>query len=141
MGIRKALSRVLTEIIFLILGLSTAVGAYSMYGNSILSTSQVAKIVCTDTIIVAGTKDVNVMVKNIGNVAVEVSIEAVSEYGRSENLSITKGNSMLLEPGMEKVITVKCSNLVAGLRYNIFVTARIDDEIVGYVIAEGIALP
>ncbi|MEM3573295.1 MAG: hypothetical protein QXJ62_03580 [Nitrososphaeria archaeon] len=141
MGIRKALSRVLTEIIFLILGLSTAVGAYSMYGNSILSTSQVAKIVCTDTIIVAGTKDVNVMVKNIGNVAVEVSIEAVSEYGRSENLSITKGNGMLLEPGMEKVITVKCSNLVAGLRYNIFVTARIDDEIVGYVIAEGIALP
>lgn len=138
---RKAISRVLTEIIFLILGLTTAVGAYSIYSNSILSTSQVAKIVCTDTIIAAGSQEVNVMVKNIGNVAVEVSIEAVSEYGRSQNLSITKENGILLEPGIEKVITAKCSGLIAGLRYNIFVTARIDDEIVGYVIAEGIALP
>ncbi|MEM4522001.1 MAG: hypothetical protein QW738_02090 [Nitrososphaeria archaeon] len=138
---RMALSRVLTEILFLILGLTTAVGAYSMYSSSILSTSQVVKIVCTDTAIAAGAQEVNVMVKNIGNVAVEVSIEAVSEYGRSENLSITKGKSILLEPGMEKVIKVKCSSLIAGLRYNIFVTARIDDELVGYAIAEGIALP
>ncbi|MCX8188194.1 MAG: hypothetical protein N3F64_00610 [Nitrososphaeria archaeon] len=138
---RKALSRVLTEIIFLILGLTTAVGAYSLYNSSILSTSQVAKIVCTDTIIAAGSQEVNVIVKNIGNIAVEVSVEAVSEYGRSENLSITKGNRILLEPGMEKMITTKCSGLIAGLRYNVFVTARVNDEIVGYVIAESIALP
>ncbi|MGB9727624.1 MAG: hypothetical protein ACPLZF_04370 [Nitrososphaeria archaeon] len=141
MRLRKALSRVLTEIIFLILGLTTAVGAYSMYNTSILSTSHVAKIVCTDVLITAGTQEVNVMVKNVGNVAVEVSVEAVSEYGRSENLSMIKDNRVFLEPGMEKVVSVKCEGLMAGLRYNIFITARMDNEIVGYVITEGVALP
>lgn len=138
---RRALSRVLTEVIFLILGLTTAVGVYSMYNNAILSPSQVAKIVCTDTIITAGSQEVNVMVKNIGNVAVKVYVEAVSEYGSGKNLSKVEGNGILVEPGMEKVITTKCSGLIAGLRYNVFVTARVDNEIVGYVIAEAIALP
>lgn len=141
MGKRKALSRVLTEIIFLILGLTTAVGAYSLYNSSILSTSQVAKIVCTDTIIVAGSQEVNVMIKNMGNVAVEVSVEAVNERGRSERLNITNGDVILLEPGMERTVSVKCEGLVAGLRYNVFVTAKVDGEIVCYDIAEGVALP
>jgi archaellum component FlaG (FlaF/FlaG flagellin family) len=138
---RKALSRVLTEIIFILLGLTTAVGAYSAYNSSILSSGSVTKIVCTDTIIVAGAHEVQVVVKNLGNVAVKVSVDGVSEYGKGGNLTISDNSSVILEPGAEKMVSAKCDGLVAGLRYRIFVAARVDENIVGYEIVEAVALP
>jgi len=138
---RKALSRVLTEIIFIILGLTAAVGAYSVYNSSILSSSRVTKIVCTDAILVAGAEEVQVMVKNLGNVAVNVSVDGVSEYGRGGNLTLSGNGGVLLEPGAEKVVSAKCGGLVAGARYRVFVAARDRDMLVGYEIVEAVALP
>ncbi|MEM3403340.1 MAG: hypothetical protein QXJ17_02130 [Nitrososphaeria archaeon] len=112
---RKGLSRVLTEMIFLLLASTTAIGAFSLYNNYSLNMSGTTKIIIEQADIIATQNKAYIIVKNVGTT--NVANMSVTIDSSSTNLDIQ------LSPGKETVLTINTQSVVAGKQYTIALTA------------------
>ncbi|MGQ9781043.1 MAG: hypothetical protein ACUVQ8_02145 [Nitrososphaeria archaeon] len=138
---RKALSRILTEIIFMVVGISAVIGSFSIYNGYMQDGSQVCRLACTDTVAVAGLGQVYATVKNIGTADTNVTINGILESGTGISVAIISATSSRLEPGKEQTITAKVDGIKAGVKYSIMVVGRSGKKISTYLIVETIAAP
>ncbi|MGB9623035.1 MAG: hypothetical protein ACPL07_04230, partial [Candidatus Bathyarchaeia archaeon] len=82
---RKGLSRVLTEMIFLLLASTTAIGAFSLYNNYSSNMSGTTKIIIEQADIIATQNKAYIIVKNVGTT--NVANMSVTVDGNSTNLN------------------------------------------------------
>ena len=120
---RMGLSRVLTEIIFLLLATTTAVGAFTIYNSYSSNMSGTTKIVIEQAEIIASQGKAYVTIKNVGTIGVN-------------NLDITVAStsqqiSKTLPPGGEATFIVEgISQLSPGQQYTIIVKVLQDSNVV-----------
>jgi len=110
---RMGLSRVLTEIIFLLLATTTAVGAFTIYNGYSSNMGGTTKIAVEQVDIIASQNKTYLTVRNIGTTniqAINVTI-AGNEYHSEENLA----------PGVERTFTFETKNVIAGQQYTVVV--------------------
>ncbi|MEM3573294.1 MAG: hypothetical protein QXJ62_03575 [Nitrososphaeria archaeon] len=108
---RRGLSRVLTEIIFLLLAATTAIGAYTIYNGYSSNMSGTTKIVIEQVDIISSQNKTYVTIRNVGTINIQ-SIN-ITMVGKDVNF---KGN---LPPGEVRTFTVEKINTVVGQQYTI----------------------
>lgn len=138
---KKALSRILTEIVLMMVGVSAAVGAYSLYNGYIQDSSQVCRLACTDIVAVAGAGQVYVTVKNIGTADTDAAVYEILEVGTGITLAINCIDFLRLEPGRERTLVARVDGLKAGVKYSVTVVGRSGQTIATYVVVETVAAP
>ncbi len=114
---RKGLSRVLTEIIFLLLATTTAIGAYTIYNDYSSNMSGTAKIVIEQVDIIASQNKAYVTIKNVGTTVIQkIKIAIAEKEGDFTNILITPGHVRTLtidltgttiDPGKQYTIVAK----------------------------------
>ncbi|MBC7091674.1 MAG: hypothetical protein H5T50_07190 [Nitrososphaeria archaeon] len=108
---RKGLSRVLTEIIFLLLATTTAIGAFTIYNGYSSNMSGTTKIVIEQVDIISSQNKTYVTIRNIGTTNVQYI--SITIAGKEHNYTPN------LPPGDIRTFTIDKINLIAGQQYTI----------------------
>ena len=137
----RALSRVLTEIMFIITALSAAIGVFATYNNYTADNNQIHKLACTDVVIVSAAKQVYVTVKNIGTSRLNTTISSITESEGGKNLLLYQIEYAIIEPGIQQLLKAKVDNVTEGARYIVIIVGKIKEDIVTYQIIETTAMP
>jgi len=111
---RRGLSRVLSEIIFLLLALTTAIGAFSLYNSYSANMTGTTKVIIEQADIIASQNKSYILVKNVGTTnigSINITI--------ADQINNTKVN---LSPGKEQTLIVPITGATAGQQYTIVLT-------------------
>ncbi|MGB9727623.1 MAG: hypothetical protein ACPLZF_04365 [Nitrososphaeria archaeon] len=108
---RKGLSRVLTEIIFLLLATTTAIGAFTIYNGYSSSMSGTTKVVIEQVDMISSQNKTYVTIRNVGTTSVQyINITLIGkDYNFKANFS----------PGDVRTFIIDKINLIAGQQYTI----------------------
>ncbi|MEM1985412.1 MAG: hypothetical protein QXG36_04930 [Nitrososphaeria archaeon] len=111
---RKGLSRVLTEIIFLLLATTTAIGAYTLYNGYSSNMSGTTKITVEQVDIIASQNKAYVTIKNVGTTVIQaISITILDAEKEFPDTT--------LPPGAGKTFELSLNNIVAGKQYTVVI--------------------
>jgi len=113
LGRRKALSRVLTEIIFLLLATTTAIGAFTIYNGYSSNMTGTTKIAVEQADIIASQNKTYITVRNIGT----TNIQAINVTVPGNETTFKES----LAPGVERTFSIKTENVTVGKEYTIVV--------------------
>jgi hypothetical protein len=137
----RALSRVLTEILFIVIAFSAAVAVYSTYRNYTTVNSAVNRLACSDAVLISAAKQVYITVKNIGTSNLNVTISSISESGIGKNLTLHQIEYAEVVPGKEQSIKASVDGLSVGSAYSITVVGKVGETVVTYQVIESTAMP
>jgi hypothetical protein len=118
-GKRRGLSRVLVEIIFLLLASTTAIGAFSLYNSYSSNITGTTKVIIEQADIITSQNKTYVLVKNVGTT--NIGKVNVAVIGSSSNMTVN------LPPGKEQTLTISTPGLTAGQLYTVMLTV-LDSE-------------
>ncbi|MEM4522000.1 MAG: hypothetical protein QW738_02085 [Nitrososphaeria archaeon] len=111
---RKGLSRVLTEIIFLLLATTTAIGAYTLYNGYSSNMSGTTKITVEQVDIIASQNKAYVTIKNVGTTVIQaISITILDVEKEFPDITVP--------PGAGKTFELSLNNIVAGKQYTVVI--------------------
>ncbi|MCX8188193.1 MAG: hypothetical protein N3F64_00605 [Nitrososphaeria archaeon] len=118
---RRGLSRVLTEIIFLMLATTTALGAYTIYNGYSSSVSGTTKIAIEQVDIIASQNKAYATIKNLGTTVIQAINITVS--GAEQKFS-----DISIAPGGVKTFELNLDNIVSGKQYTVVVKVLDTDK-------------
>ncbi|MGQ9781042.1 MAG: hypothetical protein ACUVQ8_02140 [Nitrososphaeria archaeon] len=113
-GKRRGLSRVLTEIIFILLASTTAIGAFSIYNSYSSNMTGTTKVIIEQADIITSQNKAYVLVKNVGTINIGNIIVTIAGYSNSSTVN--------LPPGKEQTLIFSTSGLIAGQQYTVVLT-------------------
>jgi len=120
MKARKGLSRILVEVLLILIALAAVVGAYFVY--SLYAGSAYQNLSGMVESAYASGKTLVVNIKNTGTVKIDdASAEVVA--GGSQTLTLSQGATISIEPGQSAAITFSAdTDFTAGQTYSIAIT-------------------
>jgi hypothetical protein len=111
---RRGLSRVLTELIFLLLVSTAAIGAFSLYNSYSYNMTGTTKVIIEQADIIASQNKTYIVVKNVGTTNVG---QINATIGTQVNSTVIS-----LPPGRESTLIYNMERVVAGRQYTIVLT-------------------
>ncbi len=108
------MSRVLVEIIFLLLASTTAIGAFSLYNSYSSNIAGTTKVIIEQADIITSQSKTYVLVKNVGTTNIGNMSVTIA--------SATNNSKVNLPPGKEQTLTISTPGLTAGQQYTVILT-------------------
>ena len=113
-GKKRGLSRVLTEMIFLLLASTTAIGAFSLYNSYSSNMTGTTKVVIEQADIIASQNKTYIIVKNVGTTNVgQINVTIGTQINST---------TITLPPGRENSLAFNTKSIIAGQQYTIVLT-------------------